>query len=109
MSIVFRASQQRDDHLLRRFAQVQRISDNNKIFAKNCLQIMKLEIQKAQKAKKIKALKQIENKSRLICQLYEGQLRRSQSVGFQQGRSYRSGKSILGMTMDEQTKASRSD
>lgn len=109
MSIVFRASKHRDDRLLRRFAQIQRISDNHRIFATNCLQIMKLEIQKAQKEKKIKALKQIENKSKLICQLYEGQLRRSQSVGFQQGRSFRSGKSILSLPIEEQTKVSRSD
>lgn len=106
MSIVFRASKQRDDRLLSRFAQVQRISDNNMKFANNCLQIMKLELLKRQKEKKIDALKQIANKSRLICQLYEGQLRRSQTVGYQQGRSSRSGKSFVG---EEQTKSSRSD
>ena len=109
MSIVFRASKHRDDRLLRRFAQIQRISDNNMKFASNCIQIMKLELLKIQKEKKIDALKQIENKSKLICQLYEGQLRKSQTVGFQEGRSSRSAKSLGGLIMDEQTKASRSD
>lgn len=109
ISIMLRASTIKDDHLLRRVAQIQRISDNNKIFAKNCQLIMKLEIQKAQKEKRIKALRQLESKSKLISQLYEGQVKRSQSMGFQQGRSFRHGKSLLGLPMEEQTKASRSD